>query len=95
MGLNMGVFVSSLYDWLYVQLWVIRTGQGSTALCISFVFLTSFGLTLAGSYQIGWNFPCVGLQNIDRMSIQKLEFPFAQDLMMPMLSALFDSKRGF
>jgi hypothetical protein len=34
------------------------------------------GLAMAGVYQIGWKLPCVGLQNIDRISPQKFELPF-------------------
>jgi hypothetical protein len=31
---------------------------------------------MAGVYQIGWKFLCVGLQNIDRIFLQKFELPF-------------------
>jgi hypothetical protein len=34
---------------------------------------------MAEVYQIGWKFPCVGLQNIDRISLQKFELLFVRD----------------
>lgn len=35
---------------------------------------------MAWVYQIGRKSPCVGLQNIDSMFLQKFELPFVRDL---------------